>query len=337
TISMARALEILDELAGIDADYIPACVEYVDVCYALGYFKKAIPVYEKFVDLPGISSKHLEKYATVLYFSQEYQKSLDEIQKVLQTDPNNFIMRRLEFYNHYDLGHTETALELGAKFTASKGEKDEYIKQDYISYAKLLNKNKQGLEAVVYYRKALELDSTEVELYKEIASAYEKAENYVEAIAAQQQYMERIEEPKASEYYSFGRTYYQAGTQMGVNGDTIAQKEYLLKADSLFAIVTEKNNDSYLGYIWRARSLASLDPELIDALAKPLYEQTLEILLQDADVDKRKKELTECYMYLGNYYYLNKDKENTLVNFNKVLELNPTNLEMKKVVEELYK
>jgi tetratricopeptide (TPR) repeat protein len=337
SINTARALELLDVLAAIDADYVPACVEYVDIYYSLGYFKKAIPMYEKFVDLPGISTKDLEKYATVLYFSQEYTKSLGEIKKVLQSDPENFIMRRLEFYNHFDLGNDAMALGLGAKFFASKETKDEYIAQDYVSYAKLLSKNKQDLNAVEYYKKALELDSTKVDLYKDISTAYEKAENYADAIAFYQKYMDRTESPKVSEYYSFGRSYYQAGTQSGAAGDTIAQREYLLKADSLFAIVTEKNGDSYLGYIWRARSLASLDPELTLALAKPLYEQVLEKLLSDKDVDKRKKELTECYMYLGNYYYLNKDKENTLLNFNKVLELNPENSEMKKVVGELFK
>jgi tetratricopeptide (TPR) repeat protein len=295
-------------------------------------------MYEKFINLPGISTKHLENYAASLYFSQEYLKSLDEIKKVLQTDPNDFIMKRLEFYNHFDLGNVETALKLGTGFFASKGEKDEYIAQDYIYYANLLSKNKQDLEAIEYYKKAIELDSTKVEFYKEISTAYEKLEEYVEGIAYFQKYMDATENPKVSEYYSFGRSYYQAGTQMGVKGDTIAQKDYLQKADSLFNIVTEKNSESYLGYIWRARSLASLDPELAQGLAKSLYENTLEVLLKDTDaIDKRKKELTECYQYLGNYYYLNKDKENTMLYFNKMLEINPENKEMEKVIKELFK
>ncbi|MDR2626618.1 MAG: hypothetical protein LBC40_01120, partial [Dysgonamonadaceae bacterium] len=337
SINTARALELLDELSKIDPDYLPACLEYVDIYYPK-YFPKAIPMYEKFINLPGISTKHLENYAASLYFSKEYLRSLDEIKKVLQTDPNDFVMRRLEFYNHFDLGNAKTALALGNKFFTSKEEKDEYIAQDYIYYANLLSKNKQDLEAINAYKKAVELDSTKIEFYKEISTSYERLENYADAIAYFQKYMDATESPKVSEYYSFGRSYYQAGTQMGVKGDTIAQKEYLQKADSLFNIVTKKNSDSHLGYIWRARSVASLDPELTEGAAKPLYEKALEVLLKDADAaDKRRKELTECYQYLGNYYYLNKDKENTLLYFNKMLEINPTNKEMEKVVKELFK
>lgn len=335
-INTDRSLEILDNLTTtVDPDYIPAYVEYADIYYSKGYFKKAIPVYEKIINEPGINTKDIEKYATVLYFSQEYLKSLEQINSVLKKDPNNFIMRRLEFYNNIDLGNDQEALALGEKFFTSKGEKDEYIEQDYSSYAKLLTKNKQDAAAIPFYEKALKIDSTKVEFYKEISSAYEKTEKYDEAIASYQKYMDLLEKPNPSDYYNFGRSYYNAGTQKGIQGDTVAQKAYLNKADSLFTEVTVLNPDSYLGFIYKARTLSSLDPEFTLGLAKPAYEQTLEKVLAVNEDGKRGRELTECYMYLANYYYLNKDKTKALEYFNKALELNPNNEQLKKAIKEL--
>lgn len=335
-INTTRALEILDKLVELDANYIPAYVELADIYYTTN-FKKALDAYEKFIHEPGIAIKEVEKYAVVLYFTQNFQKSLDYVGKVLQVNPNNFVMKRIEIYNQYDLDNAELALPLAQKFFASKDAKDEYISQDYVTYGRLLQKDKQDSLAVIYLAKAVELDSSKVELYKEISSSYEKSGQYDKAIDAFQKYMDILGTPNTSDYYSFGRTYYQAGTQMGAQGDTIAQKEYLLKADSMFEEVTKQNSESYLGYQWRARTLSSLDPELTAGLAKPLYEQTLEKLLADKDVEKRSRELIECYRYLGYYYFLNKDKVNALENFGKALELDPANNTLKEAIDEIKK
>lgn len=335
-INTTRALEILDQLVSIDPNYIPAYLEYADLYYSTN-FRKALEAYEKFIGEPGIPVKEVEKYAAVLYFTQNYEKSLEKTQAALAVNPDNFIMKRIAMYNHFELGNFSRALELAQKFFASKGDKDEYIGQDYITYGRLLQKEDQDSLAVIYLAKAVEMDSSKIELYKEISSAYEQMERYDKAIEFFQKYMDAVDAPNTSDYYMFGRTYYQAGTQMGLKGDTVAQKEYLLMADKKFEEVTEQNPDSYLGFLWRSRTLASLDPELVEGLAKPLYELTLEKLLAANEDGKRNREITEGYMYLGNYYYLNKDKTMALEYFGKALDLNPANTELKKAIDELKK
>ncbi len=333
-INTTMSLEILDKLTAVDVDYVPAYIEYADIYYTSN-FKKALEAYEKFIHIPGIPVKEVEKYATVLYFSKEYLKSLEQVKIALKVNPSNFVMKRIEMYNNYELENNSIALALGEKFFASKGEKNEYIGQDYITYGRLLQRNKQDLEAIPYLEKALTLDTTNVELYKEISSAYEKTEQYSKSIEYFQKYMTTVGTPKTSDFYNFGRSYYQAGTQMGIKGDTILQKEYLGKAVEMFHEVTIQNADSYLGFLWEARALASLDPELKQGLAKPAYEQTLSKLLASNENGKRSKDITECYMYLGNYYYLNNDKKGALEYFNKALELNPDNEALRKAIKEL--
>lgn len=335
-INTSRALEILDNVVAIDPEYIPAYVEYADMYYSTN-FKKALEAYEKYVHEPGIPIKEVERYASILYFTENYQKSLDYVQKALNVNPNNFVMKRIEMYDNFELGNLEKAFALGQKFFQAKGEKDEYISQDYVTYGRVLQKNQEDSLAVIYLSKAVELDTSKVELYKEISTAYEKSEKFDKAIEYFQKYMDALEAPNTSDYYMFGRTYYQAGTQMGLQNDTTAQKEYLKKADHMFEEVTKQNSDSYLGYLWRSRALASLDPELAEGLAKPLYEQTLEKLLAANEEGKRNRDITECYMYLGNYYYLNNDKANAILNFEKALELNPTNAALKEAVDGIKK
>lgn len=333
-INTARALEILDKVVSLDPNYLPTYVEYADIYYTTN-FKKALESYEKFINEPGIPTKEIEKYATVLYFTQNYQQSLDKVQYALKVNPNNFVMKRIEMYNNFELGNFDKTLGLGQAFFNSKGEKDEYISQDYIVYGRTLQKAKQDSLAIIYLVKAIELDNTKSELYKEISSSYEKSEQYDKAIEFFQKYMDSLEKPNPSDYYMFGRTYYQAGSQMGLQGDTIAKREYMLKADKLFEEVTVQNSDSHLGYQWRARSLASLDPDLTQGLAKPLYELTLEKLLAANEDGKRNRDLIECYMYLGNYYYLKEDKAQAIENFKKALELNPANKELEEAIKNL--
>jgi tetratricopeptide (TPR) repeat protein len=91
--------------------------------------------------------------------------------------------------------------------------------------------------------------------------------------------------------------------------------------------------NSYLGPFWRARANSSIDKETTLGLAKPYYEKSLEILVKDSV--KYKKELSEIYNYLGFYYYVKEDKQNSLDNWKKLLELDPENQKALEVIKSL--
>ena len=105
--------------------------------------------------------------------------------------------------------------------------------------------------------------------------------------------------------------------------DNIAAQKYLFKADSLFAIVKERVPDSHLGSLWQARTQSQLDPETEQGLAKPYYESCIPIL--EKNKEKYSNELTECYRYLGYYYYLKQDMDNSKIYWNKILSIDPSN------------
>lgn len=63
--------------------------------------------------------------------------------------------------------------------------------------------------------------------------------------------------------------------------------------------------DNYLGNFWRARVNSLRDPETTQGLAKPYYEAALSILEQKPDATK--SVLVECNSYLGYYYFVKED------------------------------
>ena len=96
------------------------------------------------------------------------------------------------------------------------------------------------------------------------------------------------------------------------------------KADSVFAIYTEKYPEHIQGYYWRAKSNALLDSTMENGLAIPHYEKVIEMGL--ADTAKNKSLLIQSYGYIGAYEAnVKKDFEFALEEFQKILELDPGN------------
>jgi len=93
------------------------------------------------------------------------------------------------------------------------------------------------------------------------------------------------------------------------------------QADTAFGMLSSKVPDLPIAYFWRARVKANFDPETEQGLAKPYYEKFLTV--SNTDTSKFKKEVIEAYKYLGYYYFLKNDKQQSLEYWRKVLDLDP--------------
>ncbi|MDR2916034.1 MAG: hypothetical protein LBV74_14615 [Tannerella sp.] len=114
---------------------------------------------------------------------------------------------------------------------------------------------------------------------------------------------------------------------------------YLNKADSVFDILISRAPDSYSGYRYKALTKHAITPEIESGLAKPYYEKVVEIITNSKDElsTSEKRVLLEAYNYLGYYFYMKSDKENTILLWTKVLELDPDNKNAKLVLEDMAK
>ncbi|MEG2071273.1 MAG: hypothetical protein RR034_07870, partial [Bacteroidales bacterium] len=111
---------------------------------------------------------------------------------------------------------------------------------------------------------------------------------------------------------------------------------YLAQANQSFDTVIQRVPTGYTGYLWKARTNSLLDPDSEMGLAKPYYEKTIEILIEKKESTPIiNNSLIEAYSYLGYYYYLKNDNANTLVYWNKVLELDPKNTNANAVLKTL--
>lgn len=318
---------------------VPGCVEADKALAALYYstnqFDKAAEAYADFIDTPAATEADILNYAFALFMNHEFEKSLAIAQKGLQQNGRHAAFNRLAMYNYTDMKRYDEA-EKAADLFFNETDDAEYSYLDYRYYGALLSALEKYDQAIVEYGKALEKDSTQYDLWKEISTAYENEEKYDDAIEAYEKYVSTLEPEKKTleNTYQLGRLYYSEGTAT----DTIAvprEKRIaaLQKADSVFAVVVEKAPDSHQGNLWRARINSSLDPETTQGLAKPYYEKVVEMVLAKDDPTRYKSVLVECYSYLGYYHMLLSEYELSKEFWNKILALDPENAVAKRALE----
>lgn len=155
--------------------------------------------------------------------------------------------------------------------------------------------------------------------------------NYPEAIRLYKLYLDVLDsKAKVSDLFLLGRLYYMAACDPEYADNKVI---YLTKADEIFAEVSQKIPDNYLGYFWRARTCTISDPETVEGLAKPYYEKALNILEEKGGSSNSL--IIECESYLGYYYFVKKDYEQSKLYWNKILELDPENQTARQALEGL--
>ena len=196
-------------------------------------------------------------------------------------------------------------------------------------------------KAIAALEKAVEIDPTRLELYKELMGGLQKTGNYMRRAEVQDLYLKQLvatEQDKTQDYFITGRYYYMAAARAYQANDTTMTNIAATKADSCFAIVVEKAPEDYRGHLWRASSTALLDPERKTGIAIPFYEKAIEVILQDlnntetpptaAAANRLKKDLIEAYTYMANFEYMaeyNKylglpDEQKATFKFNNTIE-----------------
>lgn len=311
------SIEMLQKALASYPDYLPAYRNLGNVYSLQGAYAKAVTAYNNYFAGNLYSTDDLIHYASALFFNKQYTDAARYINEGLTREPDNFLLKRLSFYNDCETKAYGNGLEIARSFFQTSDGK--FIWQDYLYYGRLLNENKEYDQAVAALNKALQDNNTHPEIYKDIADAYYNGGKDNEAIQAFTQYIATLgNAAETADYYQLGKYYYTSASK-----DSVAGKELLTKADSLFAIVQQRVPDSHLGSLWQARTNSLLDPETELGLAKPYYETCIPIL--ESNKDKYRKELTECYRYLGYYFYLKQDMNNSKLYWNKVLEIDPAN------------
>ena len=304
------------------------------IYYLSNDFDNAIESYSK-VSMSDMEDRDITEYAMALYFTQQYQKSLEVAQYGLNKKPRDAAFNRLAFFNSTDLLDYEMALYYAdALFNKSDSAKFSYF--DYTYYGNALIGNKQPEEAIEAYKTALtmEFDNKDKKagVLKQLSEGYKGINDYDQAIATYREYMNTVSIVSGPDYVGLGHLYTIAANDSAV---TEEQKiERLKGAEAVYNEMEEKmpQFEEYTVYK-KAQVNAMMDPETTEGLAKPYYEKLAGMLEPKEPLDDTDKvRLLECYRYLGYYNLLQNNEEEANIYWNKILEIDPENSTAKRAL-----
>ncbi|WP_046244870.1 tetratricopeptide repeat protein [Hymenobacter terrenus] len=306
------ARESLNKAIELDPSYAPAYRELADMYYYAGQYELALSTFQKYQDLAEKSPATDAQYASFLYLTKKYPEALTEVNKVLQSDPNNLTMIRLRPYLLYETGDfaaAATAMDAYMKAVPA----DKIIPEDYSYQGRILARAGRADEGITVLNKAIATTTEpakKAELQDALATAYTSKKDYRSAIGVYK-----------AKLANGGDLTDQFRLATAFNNS----KQYT-QADSVYGIINTAKPAYAPAYLARAQVNASKDPEAKQGLAKPYYDKYIELSKETgADPAKFREGLVQAYGYLGVYNFQKGDKAAALSNFEQVLALDPDN------------
>jgi tetratricopeptide (TPR) repeat protein len=319
-----------------------------DLYYTHGQYQEAKICYQKYLAHGEVTPPIEERYAYILFFNKDYEECEKALDRLISGNPNNPVLFRLEAYISYETEKYPEGLQYVEKFLNIQ-DTGKILVTDHLYYGRLLIKNQQDSLGLIQLIKATELDSTKTETFEEIAKQFSRMKKHEQAIYWYTRFLNSKTNNKDNVYYQIGREYYMWAEDTTVVADSTSMLALYNCADSSFTRVIELKPESYLGYLFRARTRARVDPETTTGLAKADYEKTLSIL-EPGDKVKNKKYLIECYRYLAFYFYMMNERgiaisdqngisniENSIYYWKKIIELEPQDAQSLTAIDNLEK
>lgn len=318
----------------IDANYGPAYRELAETYLRWGKsssqavsvekYSKAVDFYKKYLDLTDRSIDSRMRYAAFLVYAQDYKALEQETNEIAKVAPkNNLLVYRYLGYSAYENKNYQAGLDALNKFI-SQADPNRVIPMDYLYLGRLQIASGQDSVGINTLRKSLQLDTTQVDIYGEIAKSLYHQKKYTQAGDAYAEVTQKGgRSVKLTDYFYEGLSYYFGYDLKKPDADL------LIKADSAFSYVNQKSPTYADAYLYRAyvNDLKEKDRNSIEGFAKPFYDKYIEVVTtKGAPDDKTKKNLATAYAYMGTYYqYKEKDDAKASESFSKARENDPTN------------
>ena len=331
-----ESVEVLNSIVALDPNYGPVYRELAETYYYWGNaqsskyeerINQALKYYEKYMDLTDRSLESRERHATFLILAKKYKELEAEANAMAKMDKTNPRIFRYLGYAAYENGNYPASVQALKDFIA-KVDTSRIIGQDYLYLGQAQMKIPGSeSEGIANLKKAVELDSTNVEVMSEIGKALYSAKKYKDAAEIFELAVNNPEsKTKAYDSFYLGMAhYFDYATQ--VNAKQTPDPSILTKADSAFSYVIQVSPTSPDSYLYRARvKKLTDDSENMKGLMVPDYEKYIEVVLAKpnaTDEPRVKNAVIEAYKNLGAYYQ-NTDVAKAKEYFNKVIQLEPS-------------
>ena len=323
------------KVLAVDPNYGPAYRELAETYLRWSFedpkerdarMKQGLDYYKKYMDLTDRSIESRMRYADLLVYAGDFKTLEQEAQAMAQMDKANPRIYRYLGYAAFENKNYPASLQAMKDFFAKVDQK-RLIPQDYLYLGKAEIKSGATEAGFNNIKKAIEMDSTNVEAMSEVAKSLFDAKKYAEA---QQAYEIAVNTPgsKATLYdrLFMGLSYY-FDYALKNQANQNPSPELLTNADSALSVVIEKSPTSPDAYIYRARvKRYTDDQENPKGLMVPDYEKYIQLITEKGGemTAATKRNMVEAYSNLG-AFYVKTDAAKAKGYFQKVTELDPAN------------
>jgi len=330
----------------IDPNYGPAYREWAetdirsarsDAATYDAKVKEAVDNYKKYINLTDYSPESQMRYADFLIDAKDYVTLQKVASDLTASAKTNLRAYRYLAYAAYENKDYPSALTAMNKWITQADPK-RVIPNDYLYLGRIELASKQDSLGVRDLRKALALDTSQIDIYGEIASSLFTSGKFIEAGDAYKVYASRSRQAKLLDHFREGFSYYQGYKDQLIKAQTNKaikpDSTLLTKADSAFTYVERKLPAPNAQIIYFHANVKDFeeggDRNNIKGLAKPLFEQYVQLVTAKGAVDdKTKPNLAAAYVYLGNWAEnREKDSAKALDLYTKAKELDPTNAQV---------
>ena len=186
--------------------------------------------------------------------------------------------------------------------------------------------------AVFEYQKAVNVNPDNMDLVRQLSSAYNSAKNYEKAAEVYQQIIDGGNYKTNDLFVLAGRYMSHASTEQ----DSVKREAALANAVKYIDDVLAKVPNDYRISQRKARILMVKNGNKPSAESSEVYKSVLAILDQDpANKTKRANDYIEAYNQIAGAYILVNDKANAIVYYEKFLDVDPSNEPLKAYVQKL--
>lgn len=348
------ALENYKKAIEADPNFAPAYKDLAELYFFAQKFKQAAENFDLYIQKSGTTDPEMKLRAAQFAFTaDDYAKSLQLLEDV-KGKINNPITLRMYGWSYFKTNEPDKAIQNLTEFM--KVAPDKIIGDDYKYLGRAYNQkvtDGSGYDStgVSYILKGADMDTSKTEAsntYKEVAALFYAAKDFKNAATTYEKGI-ALDTAKASanDYYYLGLSNFQTAqtytvpTAADSNYADSAQiamdkKNLYLKADSIFATVTQKLPDWPYGYYWRASTLYNAydRQENIDkGISAPYYQKLTELAEADPDPTKYKSYLRLAYGYLAFYNQTTlKDQAKAKEYWEKLLKVDPDNASAKEAL-----
>lgn len=330
------AVQTLEDLRAQRPDY-PVDLIAAEIYSDAGKMAKAIEYYSK-VNYNDMKDYQLSDFATNLFLSQNYDKSLDVATAGHAKFPRNASLNRLIMFNQVEKKNFDQAVAAGNDLLHNS-DSVKMSSFDYGYFGRALEGAKKYNEAIALYQQLQQdsnvKDDEKVAANKSISDCYKKLSDYAKA----GEYLDKF--VKAQSVMSFGLEESVAmlyADQLADENTSAADKKAAYeKADALYAALAEKYPDN-AAYVADKRSKMpfSVTTDQMEALkmAGPHFVTFADLLAADANRSAgQTKMLINAYNTIIAYYvHCMNDMDKAKEIAEKLVVLDPENANAKAIL-----